>query len=129
MLEPELSAQILDCFYYVYRERGYGFLENVYANSLAAELEYRGVSVRREEPVELFHRGKPVGTYRIDLLVGHKILVEVKSTLKLGTADERQLVNYLADVALVASVATEAVRRYQNAKQFHETTERTRFPR
>jgi GxxExxY protein len=95
MLEFELSTQVLDCFFYVYRERGYGFLEKVYSNSLAAELEYRGVPVRREVPFELFHRGKPVGTYRVDLLVADRVLVEVKSTARLVDSDERQLLNCL----------------------------------
>jgi GxxExxY protein len=95
MLHSELSEKLLACFFYVYREFGYGFLEAVYSNALATELEYRGISARREVPVELFHRGKSVGFYRIDLLVHDTILVEVKSTSRLVEADERQLLNCL----------------------------------
>ena len=95
MLEAKLSEQILDCFFFVYRQFGYGFLEAVYANALATELEYRGVKVQRQSPVELQHRGKVVGTYRIDLLIDNRVLVEVKSTKQLIEADERQLLNYL----------------------------------
>ena len=95
MLESKLSELVLDCFFFVYKQFGFGFLENVYANALATELEFRGASVKRQVPVELQHRGKVVGTYRVDLLVENKVLIEVKSTRQLVEADERQLLNYL----------------------------------
>ena len=95
MLEAKLSETILDCFFFVYKQFGFGFLESVYANALATELEYRGVKVRREFPIDLYHRGKRVGIYRADLLVESRILVETKSTRKLVEEDERQLLNQL----------------------------------
>lgn len=95
MLEKKLSETLLDSFFFVYNEFGYGFLESVYANALATELEYRGVRVRRQVPFELHHRGKQVGRYRADLLVESRVLIEVKSTRNLVEADERQLLNYL----------------------------------
>jgi GxxExxY protein len=95
MLETKLSETLLDSFFFVYTEFGYGFLESVYANALATELEYRGVRVQRQVLFELHHRGKLVGRYRSDLLIENKILVEVKSTRQLVEADERQLLNYL----------------------------------
>jgi GxxExxY protein len=95
MLESKLSELILDCFFCVYKQFGYGFLEAVYANALATELEYRGAKVQREVPIELYHRGKRVGVYRADLLVENRILIETKSTRQLVDADERQLLNFL----------------------------------
>src|SRR5687768_6931946 len=95
MLESKLSELILDCFFFVYKQFGYGFLEAVYANALATELEYRGVRVQREVTFDLYHRGRMVGRYRADLLVENKILIEVKSTRQLVEADERQLLNFL----------------------------------
>ena len=95
MLEAKLSETILDSFFFVYKEFGYGFLESVYSNAFATELEYRGVRVERQAPFELHHRGKEVGRYRADLVVGNTILIEVKSTRQLVEADERQLLNYL----------------------------------
>ena len=95
MLHSDLSEKLLGCFFHVYREFGYGFLESVYSNALATELEYQGIPVQRQVTVELFHRGNRVGLYRIDLVVENRILVEVKSTRQLVEADERQLLNYL----------------------------------
>ena len=95
MREARLSETLLDSFFFVYKEFGYGFLESVYANAFATELEYRGLHVQRQVPFELHHRGKEVGRYRADLLLENKVLIEVKSTRQLGEADERQLLNYL----------------------------------
>lgn len=95
MHEKEISETLLDSFFFVYNEYGFGFLEAVYANALATELEYRGLHVQRQAPFELHHRGKEVGRYRADLLVENRIMIEVKSTQHLVEADERQLLNYL----------------------------------
>lgn len=95
MIEKALSHQLLRAFYNVHLEHGYGFLESVYSNSLAVELEHIGLRVDRERPVSVYHRGKVVGRFRIDLLVEEKILVEVKASLKLVEADQKQLLNYL----------------------------------
>ena len=41
------------------------------------------------------YQGVSVGTYRIDLLVSNRIMLEVKSTKTISDGDERQLLNYL----------------------------------
>jgi hypothetical protein len=71
MLEPFLSEQVLDGFYIVYHEHGFGFLEGVYSNSIAVELRSRGLAVQRE------------------------VAVEVKATKAVTEGDTRQLLNYL----------------------------------
>jgi len=95
LLHGGLTDQIIGGCYSVYRKWGFGFLENVYANSLAVELSKRGLTAKREVPVHLHYLGVPVGTYRIDMLVENKIIVEVKSQSALSIADDKQLCNYL----------------------------------
>jgi GxxExxY protein len=70
-------------------------LEGSYANALAVELRSKGLSVRREVPIEVVYRGVPVGMYRVDLIVEESVLVEVKSTKTVSDADFRQVLNYL----------------------------------
>ena len=38
-LHKEITSKIISCFYKVYNELGYGFLEKVYENALKIELE------------------------------------------------------------------------------------------
>ena len=100
MLHEAITNQIIGSFFEIYRARGYGFLENVYAGSLAVELGLRGLQVGREIPVQVDWKGVVVGTYRMDLVVEKKVLVEVKTVEKLVEAHQRQLVNYLKATGL-----------------------------
>ena len=95
LIEQELTSQILNAFFATYNALGYGFLEGPYANALAIELEGKGLRVRREVPVELFHKSRKIGFYRIDCLVNDKVIVELKSSECLADSDRRQLLNYL----------------------------------
>jgi GxxExxY protein len=95
MIEAALSQAILDAFFRVYHELGYGFLEAVYANALVVELQANGIECRRQCPFEVLYRGAVVGLYRCDLIVGDRILVEAKAIRTLTEADDRQARNYL----------------------------------
>ena len=90
-----VTDQILGGCYSLYRALGYGFLENVYKNGLVVELGRRGLVAKREVPVEVFYLGVSIGTYRIDLLVNDKVILEVKAQHSLTVVDEKQLSNYL----------------------------------
>ena len=95
IIEKDLSYEIVGAFYTVYNALGYGFLESVYANALSLELQTRNLKVQREVPVEVFYEGQRVGLYRMDMLVGQRVLVEVKSCAAVGETENRQLFNYL----------------------------------
>ena len=95
LLHGELTEVIISAFYKVYHTLGYGFLETVYRNALTVELGRRGLQVKRETPIEVFYEGVSVGTYRIDLLVADKVIVEVKTKVGLTAVDDKQLGNYL----------------------------------
>lgn len=95
MLEAQLTNIMIGGFFEVYRHFGYGFLEAPYANALATEFQFRGLEVVRELPFELTYRGAVVGSYRADMIVCGRVLVEVKSNKQLTEADERQLQTYL----------------------------------
>ncbi|MGH7679820.1 MAG: GxxExxY protein [Gemmatimonadaceae bacterium] len=95
LLHAELTDKILGGCYAVYKVFGFGFLEAVYRNALAVELARLGLIVKKEVPVEILYLGVPVGTYRIDLLVNDKVIVESKTQKAITVADEKQLINYL----------------------------------
>lgn len=95
LLAKDLTYEIIGSFYTVYNDMGFGFLEQVYVNSLSLELRARGLRVGREVPVEAKYLGQPVGAFRMDLVVEGRVLVEVKSGSMLVPADRRQILNYL----------------------------------
>ena len=95
LIERELTRAIIGGFFECYNALGYGFLESVYRRALSSELRERGLTVTEEAPVEVNYKGLPVGVFKIDLLVEHRVIVEAKATSSLGPADKRQLINYL----------------------------------
>ena len=79
----------------VHRELGSGFLESVYANAMALELEEAGISFRREEPLAVLYRDRMVGEFQCDFLLEEGLILELKAVSALNPAHEVQLVNYL----------------------------------
>lgn len=86
---------IIGSFFHVYNTLRFGFLEAVYANALAVELRERGLTVEREVPIDVYYRGVVVGSYRVDLLVDGRIVVEVKACKSLDPSARFQTLNYL----------------------------------
>ena len=48
IIEKELSDAIVGCFFEVYNELGYGFVESLYARALEVAMRGRGLHVDRE---------------------------------------------------------------------------------
>jgi GxxExxY protein len=95
LIEKELTEKIINAFYEVYNTLGYGFLEKVYEYALYKELNDRGLHVSRQEPIEVFYKGKRIGEYFADLIVENKVIVELKAAETLCEEHEYQLINYL----------------------------------
>jgi GxxExxY protein len=96
----ELSKKIIAAAYNVHNELGRGFLERVYKNALAIELEEAGLKCSREVPLKVSYHNRIVGDYYADIIVEDKIVVEVKAVNKLDSIHEVQLVNYLKATGL-----------------------------
>jgi GxxExxY protein len=95
LAEGELTGTIIRSFYRVYDGLKFGHLEAVYRNALAMELRTEGLEALVETPVEVFYKGTVVGFYRLDVLVEHRVAVEVKATEVIAPNAKRQLLNYL----------------------------------
>ena len=109
LLHGDLTRRIVGAFYAVYFELGYGFLESVYRNALSVELRDRGLTVEVEAPIAITYRGHHVGHFRADILVERQVVVELKASASVGTADRQQLLNYLRGTGLeVACCCTSA---------------------
>ncbi|MGA2093794.1 MAG: GxxExxY protein [Sedimentisphaerales bacterium] len=96
----ELSKQIIAAAYKVHKGLGCGFVEKVYKNALAIELQEMGIKCNLEVPLRVLYHEKTVGDYCADMIVDDKIIVEVKAVSNLATVHEVQLVNYLKATGL-----------------------------
>lgn len=96
----ELSKRIIAAAFAVHRELGYGFVEKVYKNALAIELQENNIRCAIEVPLKVLYHDKTVGDYFADMIVEGKIIVEAKAVSKLEPIHEVQLVNYLKATGL-----------------------------
>jgi GxxExxY protein len=95
LLHRDLTDKIISCFYRIYNDLGYGFLERVYQNALHYALVDVGLECTAEQSIKVYHNNRMVGDYRADLLIENAMLVEIKTNEELSPADEAQLTNYL----------------------------------
>ncbi len=84
MLEhEELTGKIIAAAIRVHKELGPGYVESIYEEALALELQLAGISFERQKLVRVLYRGQPVGEHRLDLLVDKTIVVELKAVSEL----------------------------------------------
>lgn len=95
-MEEDLMRSILDCAYRVHTALGPGLLESSYLECLYFELIQKGLQVEKQKPRPLIYNDVKLEVgYRIDLLVGGRIIVEIKSVDKLSDVHLAQILTYL----------------------------------
>ncbi|WP_316634959.1 GxxExxY protein [uncultured Flavobacterium sp.] len=95
LLHKEISKPILQIFYDVYNQLGYGFLEKVYQNAMYFELIAQGYKVEAQKQIKVYYKNKLVGEFYADLLVEDAIILELKACEYLVSSHITQLLNYL----------------------------------
>jgi GxxExxY protein len=86
---------VFDAAMEVHRVLGPGFGENVYERALCIELDLRGISFSRQPVTAVSYKGHCVGEGRLDLLVGDRLVVELKALPALAPVHTAQLLAYL----------------------------------
>ena len=94
MLHADVTEEIINGFFKVYNTLGYGFLEKVYQNALAYELQKNGMTVKVQENIKVYYDGQEVGDYFADLFINDIVIVELKAAENLRQEHLAQLTNY-----------------------------------
>jgi GxxExxY protein len=63
----------------VHKQLGPGFLESIYEEALAIELDHLRIPFERQKPVQIFYRNRVLGEHRLDFLVAKRVVVELKA--------------------------------------------------
>ncbi len=93
--ENRVTDTILRCAIEVHRVLGPGLLEAVYQEALALELDAARCCYTRELLIPASYKGRPIGQYRIDLVVEDLVVVEIKSVDVLPPVCTAQVLTYL----------------------------------
>ena len=94
--EEELGRQIIGCALKVHSSLGPGLLESTYEICLQHELRKLQIDVNRQIPLPVHYDGLDLDAgYRIDLLVGGRVIVELKVVEQLLPLHVSQVLTYL----------------------------------
>ncbi len=96
LIYEQESFQILGACFEVYKEKGAGFTEPIYQECLEIELTLRGIPFQPQPEVNMQYKGRTlVKTFRPDVIVFGKIIVEIKALSALCDEHRAQIQNYL----------------------------------
>ncbi|MCH8569346.1 MAG: GxxExxY protein [Balneolales bacterium] len=91
-----IYKQLMDSCYRVHSNLGPGLLESSYKECLFYELNKSGLWVEKEKPIPLVYEDVQLEAgYRVDLLVEHQIIVEIKSVEAVNDTHRAQILTYL----------------------------------
>jgi GxxExxY protein len=96
LIHKEEAYQINGACFEVYKEKGCGFLEDVYQECLEIELELQGIDFVAQYPLKLEYKGRPLRKkYIPDFICFGKMIVEIKAVKKITDEHRAQVQNYL----------------------------------
>ena len=95
ILKDECYRIIGACFE-VYKDKGPGFLEDVYQECLELEFTHQGIPYSAQKEHPLTYRGQVLRkSYRSDFWCYDQIVLEIKAVEKLVDEHRSQVLNYL----------------------------------
>ncbi|HEX2533431.1 MAG TPA: GxxExxY protein [Chitinophagaceae bacterium] len=96
MQYEELTSLILQKAIAIHNELGPGLYESIYEEILCFELRTCGRQVQQQAPIPVIYKGIQMAVgFRADLVVDHKIVVEIKSIDQVAPVHKKQVLTYL----------------------------------
>jgi GxxExxY protein len=94
--ENELSRIIVDAAFKVHSTLGPGLFESVYEATMAHELVRRGCRIHCQRGIPVIYDDVKMEVgFRADIIVNHRVIVEIKSVESIGPIHGKQLLTYL----------------------------------
>ena len=90
-----ITKRIINAYYQVYNQLGYGFLEKVYERAMMLELPKDGLRCENQKNIKVYYEGIEIGDYYADIVVENCVIIELKAVETIAPEHEVQLVNYL----------------------------------
>ena len=94
-LHSEITAKILQGFYIVCNEIGYGLGLDFFRQALIVELENTGLKCEKDKQLKVSYKGVEIGEFSVDILVDEKVNVKLISSEKILREHEVALINQL----------------------------------
>jgi GxxExxY protein len=96
MKENAIGDIVVECAVKAHKRLGPGLLESVYEAVLSHELRNRGLTIERQVSIPITYDGLSFAEgFRADVIVGGKVILELKSVEQVTKAHKKQLLTYL----------------------------------
>ena len=95
LLHRELSYGVIGCAQKVHAAIGPGLPEKVYHRALCLALGNAGLGFVSEAAFQVKYEGQACGSFKADLVVDNKIILELKAAESLCSVHEAQVLAYL----------------------------------
>jgi GxxExxY protein len=96
MSENELATIIVNSCFKIHNTLGPGLLESVYEQILAYELSKKNLSIEKQRGLPVIYEGVRMDFgFRTDIIVNHKVIIEIKSIEVIAPVHYKQLLTYL----------------------------------
>jgi len=93
--DEALAKRIIGAAIEVHKELGPGFIEFIYEQAMVHELSLAEISFEKQKSILVPYKGILLAGQRLDLVVGGRIILELKSVEQLLPIHEAQLLSYL----------------------------------
>jgi GxxExxY protein len=92
----KLTGEVIGAAIEVHKALGPGLLESAYEECLCRELDLRKIAYERQKELPVEYKGVRLDCgYRLDVVVGDKLIVELKAVESLLPIHKAQLLTYL----------------------------------
>ena len=103
--ENKITEKVIGLCFKVHSSIGPGFTERIYQNSLTVLLKKENITYETEKPCTLAFSGSKVGSFRLDLVIENKVIIELKSLAdNIPKIFESQMISYLKASGLKAGL-------------------------
>lgn len=116
LLYPELSYKLMGVLFGVYNELGGGYQERIYQSAVRKALIRNKIGFQEEVWVDLYYDGGKISSYRLDFIIEHKIVLELKVGPKFTPRDIMQVLGYLKRSKLELGILVS----FSRNKMFHK---------
>src|SRR5262245_14812178 len=98
--DEELTRRIIGAAIEVHRLLGPGFLERIYERAMCHELSLQSIECEPQEEILVPYKDIQIPGQQLDLLVGSRVIVELKAVAELHPLHHAQLLSYLKATGL-----------------------------
>ena len=103
-LHEDLTERIIGAAMEVHNTLHHGFLESVYEEAMAIELNLQKIEFERQMPVDVFYKGKVAKQFFCDFVIEGRVLVELKAIKRISDIEQAQVLNYLKATELLLAL-------------------------